>query len=449
MGTRRQSLFGVPRLAAALVLVLLAMAGALPLAGPAVVEATANTLLLMCPSGVIYVSQAVQCTATVSGNTYVATDKVVWANTPGNTWDTLTGTFSGGSGSPTEAQDCTLPAGAGPKSCTINYTPLPGQSGTIVKFNGQFVGTGGNANFKGTLDVNVFNPLTLTCTSPVNVLAGQTCTSTGGSGGNVYAFATGGNLSGGTFTSLTYTAGPNGNVVDTVKVTDSAGGTVSTAITVNKLNQTITFGTLSAKTYGDPPFSVSATASSGLTVNFTVGVTDQCTSGGTNGSTITITGAGSCTVTAHQGGNGNYNPASDVPQTFSIGKATLTVAADNQTIQQGDPDPSPFTFGYSGFIAPDGAGDVDTAPTCGVSGAHSAGGSYTIACSGGVDNNYGFSYVNGTLTVEIPTAVTLTEFSANSDLGATPWLAAVPVLGLVVSGGWLARRRRKSQGQDR
>jgi hypothetical protein len=86
--------------------------------------------------------------------------------------------------------------------------------------------------------------------------------------------------------------------------------------------QTITFGALGNKTFGDAPFTVSATANSGLTVDFTA--TGNCTAGNTNGATITITGAGSCTVTAHQAGNASYSAAPDVPQTFSIAKAATT-----------------------------------------------------------------------------------------------------------------------------
>src|SRR5216117_2440666 len=89
-----------------------------------------------------------------------------------------------------------------------------------------------------------------------------------------------------------------------------------------KPNQTISFAALPAKTYGDAPFTVSATGgASGSPVTFSVGATDHCSSSGTNGSTITITGAGSCTVTAGQAGNGNYNDATSVSRAFSIGKA--------------------------------------------------------------------------------------------------------------------------------
>jgi len=87
-------------------------------------------------------------------------------------------------------------------------------------------------------------------------------------------------------------------------------------------DQTITFAPLPNRTYGDPAFTVSATASSGLAVTFTVGTTDNCSIAAV---VVTITGAGTCTVTAHQSGNSSYNPAPAVPQMFTIAKAAATV----------------------------------------------------------------------------------------------------------------------------
>ena len=41
------------------------------------------------------------------------------------------------------------------------------------------------------------------------------------------------------------------------------------------------------------------------------------------GNTVTLTASGSCTITAKQAGDGNYNAAPDVAQTFQIGAWTL------------------------------------------------------------------------------------------------------------------------------
>src|SRR3990172_7633106 len=91
----------------------------------------------------------------------------------------------------------------------------------------------------------------------------------------------------------------------------AASGTFTTAVSaafdIAKGNQTISFGALLPKVYGDPPFVVTATASSGLPVTYST--SGNCTNAG---STITITGAGSCTVTASQLGDANYNAASPV-----------------------------------------------------------------------------------------------------------------------------------------
>jgi uncharacterized repeat protein (TIGR01451 family) len=100
--------------------------------------------------------------------------------------------------------------------------------------------------------------------------------------------------------------------------------TSTAALTVNKASQTITFNTLGDKTYGDADFNVSASASSSLAVSFNA--SGACT---VSGSTVHITGAGTCTITASQAGDANYNAASDVAQSFNIAKATATISLSN------------------------------------------------------------------------------------------------------------------------
>ncbi|MGZ8695057.1 MAG: PASTA domain-containing protein, partial [Gaiellaceae bacterium] len=86
-------------------------------------------------------------------------------------------------------------------------------------------------------------------------------------------------------------------------------------------NQTISFGFLPSRTYLDVDFAVSATASSGLPVSFAA--SGSCTVGGTN---VHLTGAGTCTLTASQGGSAAYNAAPSVSQSFSIAKASQTIS---------------------------------------------------------------------------------------------------------------------------
>jgi hypothetical protein len=126
--------------------------------------------------------------------------------------------------------------------------------------------------------------------------------------------------------SVTFSSTTPGNYSITASVSDSSGDYNSNpadfTLHVNApaiANQTITFGALANKTYGDADFTVSASASSGLTVSFAAA--GNCT---ISGSTVHITGAGSCTITASQAGNESYNAAPDVSQSFNIAKAAAT-----------------------------------------------------------------------------------------------------------------------------
>jgi len=102
-------------------------------------------------------------------------------------------------------------------------------------------------------------------------------------------------------------------------------------VTAEKSNQTIDFAPLADKTDGDSDFTVSATANSGLAVSFTA--SGQCT---VSGNTVHLTGPGSCTITAHQGGDSNYNAAADVPRMFQINSAASVskITATDATCSQ-------------------------------------------------------------------------------------------------------------------
>jgi hypothetical protein len=86
-------------------------------------------------------------------------------------------------------------------------------------------------------------------------------------------------------------------------------------MTVTKAAQVVTFDPLGNKTVGDADFDVSASATttSGLDIDFTA--SGSCT---VSSSTVHLAGAGSCTITAHQDGNNDYNAAPDVSQTFTV-----------------------------------------------------------------------------------------------------------------------------------
>lgn len=84
-----------------------------------------------------------------------------------------------------------------------------------------------------------------------------------------------------------------------------------------KSPQTITFQPIGDKTTNDLPFNLTASSSSGLPIAYEV-VSGPAT---ISGSTLTITGSGSVTVRATQGGNDDYNEAS-AEQSFNVILAT-------------------------------------------------------------------------------------------------------------------------------
>jgi PASTA domain len=95
---------------------------------------------------------------------------------------------------------------------------------------------------------------------------------------------------------------------------------VSQTFDIDKANQEITFDPLDNMAFGDPDFTVSASADSDLTVSFSA--VGKCT---VRGKRVHLTGPGSCTLTASQPGNANFNAAEDVSQSFSIAKPVCSV----------------------------------------------------------------------------------------------------------------------------
>ena len=93
------------------------------------------------------------------------------------------------------------------------------------------------------------------------------------------------------------------------------GFAAQTRLTVSpNRQQTIAFDPLPDRWYGDPPFILIASASSGLPVSFTV------LSGPARlaGNVLALTGPGSITVRAIQPGNADYEAALDREQTFRV-----------------------------------------------------------------------------------------------------------------------------------
>jgi len=140
---------------------------------------------------------------------------------------------------------------------------------------------------------------------------------------------------------LTYTtAGTCVVAVTRISDTNYLARTDAVSFSIGLSSQTITFNSLSAKNYSNETFTVSATASSSLTVTFTSASSTICTTSGSNGSTITLLGVGTCVINANQIGDSNTSPASQVSQNFTVNARAITVTADAKTKVFGATDPT-------------------------------------------------------------------------------------------------------------
>jgi hypothetical protein len=88
-----------------------------------------------------------------------------------------------------------------------------------------------------------------------------------------------------------------------------------------------------------------------------------------------------------------------------ITPAELTASADNKTKTYGEVNPE-FTITYLGFVLGETEDVIDVKPVAAsVADISSQAGDYEIIAEGGSDNNYAFSYVSGTLTINETTGI--------------------------------------------
>lgn len=161
--------------------------------------------------------------------------------------------------------------------------------------------------------------------------------------------------------------------------------------------QTISFPQLPAVTYGASPFTLGATASSGLGVTYTVSPSNLAT---VTGNQLAVNGAGTITIAATQAGNNTYAPAT-ATQSLVVAPAVLIVTATNTTRPDNTVNPV-FAYTVSGFVNGDtqlvlsGTAQLTTPAT-----PESPAGTYPINVAQGTlgSANYTYNFVSGTLTV--------------------------------------------------
>ena len=190
------------------------------------------------------------------------------------------------------------------------------------------------------------------------------------------------------------------NTVDSTGLTLRTGGEVITN-SAERAPMAYTTADLSRITWDGAPTVAIPTAITGLIYNGSeqIGVAYGYdyyigSNTGTDSGTYTATAILSDTI------NDTWSDGSTSNKTvtWSIAKATLTATYSGETVVYGtDPE---LTVTVTGFVGDETASDADgySAPT--VSNSNTAVGTYSLTPAGGSADNYEFSYVAGTLTIE-------------------------------------------------
>ena len=224
-----------------------------------------------------------------------------------------------------------LPAGLSVNGMTGLISGTPTTAGT---FNATLSAT--NAGGTGTASL----PLTVNLPPPPSITAqpqGQTLnvgasvtfsvTATGSAPLSYQWQKDGTNLATATGTSYAIASVQTNHAGSYTVVVSNFGGSVTSSpalLIVNRLSQTITFGALSAKQFGNAPFALTATSSSGLPISYSSSLPSVAT---VSGSTVTLVAAGTTSITASQPGDATYLPAASVSQSLLVNPATPVITS--------------------------------------------------------------------------------------------------------------------------
>ena len=347
---------------------------------------------------------------------------------------TVTATNTAGTGSPSAASNAVTPRGGQTISFsnpgTQNYGTTPtltatATSGLPVTFSSSTtavctVTSGGTLTFlsAGTCSIEANQPgngtylaaptVTQTFTVAAVVPGAPTIgTATAGNAQASVSFTAPASNGGATIVGYTVTSSPgditasgsaspitvtgltNGTAYTFTVTAGNSAGTGSSSAASNSVTplgtQTITFANPGSQNFGTSP-QLTATASSGLPVSFTSSTTAVCTI--TSGGVLTTVTPGTCTINADQPGNGAYQPATTVSQSFTIvvpGGAVSFSSGPSLPNATGETPYSytiaatggaaPYTFSITGGTLPNG---LSLSPAGVLSGTPLEGGTFTF-----------------------------------------------------------------------
>ena len=203
-------------------------------------------------------------------------------------------------------------------------------------------------------------------------------------------------------------------------------------------SQTITFDTLSDKTYGDADFLVSASASSGLAVSFASQTAGVCS---VNIATVHILSIGTCAVRASQAGDSNYSAAPNVDQSFSIATKSLTVSGitANDKVYDGNTTATLNVGGAAlvGVVSGD-AVTLNTGSAVGTFASPNPGTGITVAVSGltvsgAAAPNYALTEPSTAATINSPTPTTTSIVPIQIAVGSSGFTMTVNGTNFVAS----------------
>ena len=203
----------------------------------------------------------------------------------------------------------------------------------------------------------------------------------------------------------------------------SVSGGSATNYIVALVNGTLSVDKATLTATADGKSKVYGTANPSLTISYSGFVNGDSKSNITQPTVSTnalpSSSVGSYTISVTGGSATNYT-LSRVDGSLEITKATVTVTADNKSKIYGTANPS-LTVTYGTFALSDNESVIDVKPiaTTAVVAA-TAIGTYDINVSGGLDNNYDFTYVKGNLVVgnsiiTVTVDPTLTKVYGDSD----------------------------------